>query len=272
MHHHENRRLEVAAAFVKDPRPALSRLHDMLLRVDDALERLPAQHSDFGFTDLAGHAVARKCLGIAANRIAEEWHGLRPHPVSVAPRVAAASLMPDVLGRLQRKICADVAAGLRIQRPSKSECEHGREFAQYAGRCLAAWRHLPGGMWKYDADPIFEFAERVLVDLAEILADAATSAAKDARKPWADAATVSWLNMHPLPATFRWSVNGQLVPVRPVHVLMAGFGTWLRETPYFPGLYEACHGVLAACEGRDIEDGAGLAARLQAKTGQEEAA
>lgn len=270
MHNHENRRLEAAIAFVKDPRPAFSRLHEMILRADDALEHLPARSSELQISDIAGHGIARKCLAIAGNRIAEEWHGLRPHPVPVAPRVAAVSLMPEALGRLRRKICVDVAAGLGSQTPSKSECNQGRAFLLYAAKSVEAWRHLHGGTEANDTDPIFEFAERVLIDLAEILADDARSAGKDAQKPWTDAATVSWLNMHPLPASFRWSVNGQLVPVRPVHMLMTGFGTWLRETPYFPGLYEACHGVLMACDGRDIEDGAGLASRL--RNGQQEAA
>jgi hypothetical protein len=76
-------------------------------------------------------------------------------------------------------------------------------------------------------------------------------------KTWTEAATIVWLNKHPLPE-IRWYT----LPVRPVHRPLLGYGTWLFNTPYFPGLFEACRSILADWRGRETGDGAELVARL----------
>jgi hypothetical protein len=65
--------------------------------------------------------------------------------------------------------------------------------------------------------------------------------------------TIAWtldssmraLNKLPLPKDFTWPHrDGGERPVRPVHGAVIGYGKWLRETPYFPGLFELCHDLL----------------------------
>lgn len=63
--------------------------------------------------------------------------------------------------------------------------------------------------------------------------------------PWPADATMRYLNSAPLPETFTWPHrDGGDRPVRPVHHAVAGYGKWLRETPYFPGLFELVHDLL----------------------------
>lgn len=55
------------------------------------------------------------------------------------------------------------------------------------------------------------------------------------------------LNAVPLPTAFTWPHrDGGEQAVRPVHGAVIGYGKWLRETPYFPGLFELAHDLLAA--------------------------
>lgn len=55
------------------------------------------------------------------------------------------------------------------------------------------------------------------------------------------------LNSMPLPSTFLWPHrDGGDRAVQPVHHYVAGYGKWLRETPYFPGLFELAHELLGA--------------------------
>lgn len=58
---------------------------------------------------------------------------------------------------------------------------------------------------------------------------------------------MAFLSACPLPASFTWPHRdgGERV-VMPSHsTLKGGYGKWLRETPYFPGLFEDVHLVLA---------------------------
>jgi hypothetical protein len=63
---------------------------------------------------------------------------------------------------------------------------------------------------------------------------------------WSHDASMRYLNAVPLPADFTWPHrDGGERPVRPVHHSVIGYGKWLRETPYFPGLFELAHDLLA---------------------------
>lgn len=68
--------------------------------------------------------------------------------------------------------------------------------------------------------------------------------------PWTRDATMRYLNARPLPRTFMWphrdADDNKDRPVWPVHGSVIGYGKWLREVPYFPGLFELVHDVLAA--------------------------
>ena len=56
-----------------------------------------------------------------------------------------------------------------------------------------------------------------------------------------------YLNSVPLPPAFTWPHrDGGEHAVRPVHAVVIGYGKWLRETPYFPGLFELIHDLLVA--------------------------
>lgn len=59
-----------------------------------------------------------------------------------------------------------------------------------------------------------------------------------------------YLNANPLPMSFRWKhrdfPEGPERPVQPSHKSVAAYGKWLRETPYFQGLFELVHAVLEA--------------------------
>jgi len=63
---------------------------------------------------------------------------------------------------------------------------------------------------------------------------------------WSPENTQAYLSESPLPASFTWRHReGYEAPVVPSYRLTGGYGKWLRETPYFPGLFEEIHGVLA---------------------------
>ena len=62
---------------------------------------------------------------------------------------------------------------------------------------------------------------------------------------WSPENTQAYLTANPLPASFRWMHrDGSESAVVPSYRLTGGYGKWLRETPYFPGLFEEIHGVL----------------------------
>lgn len=62
---------------------------------------------------------------------------------------------------------------------------------------------------------------------------------------WDRNLSMSYLNTNPLPADFKWPHrDGGERLVWPVHSVITGYGKWLRETPYFPGLFELCHELI----------------------------
>lgn len=68
-----------------------------------------------------------------------------------------------------------------------------------------------------------------------------------AAAPWSPIQTEGWLTEYPLPPSFTWPDRyGQVRPVLPKYALKGGYGKWLHETPYFPGLFEQIHDILAA--------------------------
>ncbi len=88
--------------------------------------------------------------------------------------------------------------------------------------------------------------------------------------PWSADDTEELLNIEPLPAGFKWrltktssrAMRGELVDVQPAHRDLA-FGKWLRETPYFQGLFELAHQVVVEA-GAKLPSGEEIAARLTA--------
>lgn len=64
--------------------------------------------------------------------------------------------------------------------------------------------------------------------------------------PWDEMSTEGWLTEYPLPADFTWTDRyGKERPVLPTYRIKGGYGKWLHETPYFPGLFELVHKILA---------------------------
>lgn len=62
--------------------------------------------------------------------------------------------------------------------------------------------------------------------------------------PWTKDDTQAFLTAFALPPDFAWPTKGGgLRKVCPSYQITE-YGKWLRETPYFPGLFEAAHGVL----------------------------
>ena len=79
---------------------------------------------------------------------------------------------------------------------------------------------------------------------------------------WTRDATMRYLNDNPLPADFTWPHrDGGERPVRPSHTMVEGYGKWLRETPYFPGLFELVHDILDQAEA--LSDAGWLAAEIR---------
>jgi len=68
--------------------------------------------------------------------------------------------------------------------------------------------------------------------------------------PWTHVQTEGWLTEYPLPVDFLWPDRyGKPRPVLPTYRTKFGYGKWLMDTPYFPGLFEEIHGILARAPG-----------------------
>lgn len=68
---------------------------------------------------------------------------------------------------------------------------------------------------------------------------------------WTHADTMAYLDENPTPVDFTWfhknkDAHGRpiLAVVKPKYTLSGGFGKWLHDTPYFPGLFELIHDLL----------------------------
>lgn len=86
---------------------------------------------------------------------------------------------------------------------------------------------------------------------------------------WDRNCTMRYLNEYPLPKdTFLWPHrDGGERPVWPVHSVITDYGKWLRETPYFPGLFELIHDMVSniiALTPDQLGNGAWLAEELAA--------
>lgn len=99
---------------------------------------------------------------------------------------------------------------------------------------------------------------------------------QDTACAWSKDLTQEYLTANPLPQGFKWphrdhrdEADGGLRDVQPSHKQVTGYGKWLRETPYFPGLFEAAHQILADAE--DLGDAEWLAAELNARRPQRQA-
>lgn len=74
---------------------------------------------------------------------------------------------------------------------------------------------------------------------------------------WTDDDVMHWLNDFPLPADFRWTkvertkdkerIETPDSLVLPSH-RGVDYGKWLRETPYFPGLFEQIRDIIFASD------------------------
>lgn len=65
-------------------------------------------------------------------------------------------------------------------------------------------------------------------------------------EPWTHKDTRAYLDANPVPVGCHWLDNNAVQrAVRPSHSSVTGYGKWLQETPYFPGLFELIHGILA---------------------------
>ncbi len=81
-------------------------------------------------------------------------------------------------------------------------------------------------------------------------------------QPWETKDTVDYLTVNPLPPDFLWTDDtGAARPVYPSHKSVTGYGKWLKETPYFPGLFELIHKILVHAP--DLGDGNWMAAELR---------
>lgn len=79
--------------------------------------------------------------------------------------------------------------------------------------------------------------------------------------PWTRDHTMLYLNSNPLPLSFKWTHrDGGERPVQPSHRSVTGYGKWLRETPYFQGLFELIHDILEPLD--EVGDGEWLAAQI----------
>lgn len=78
---------------------------------------------------------------------------------------------------------------------------------------------------------------------------------------WPLNTTMRYLNANPLPQDFTWPHrDGGERQVWPTHTMVEGYGKWLRETPYFPGLFELIHDFLD--QQKELGDGAWLAEEI----------
>ena len=84
-----------------------------------------------------------------------------------------------------------------------------------------------------------------------------------ASAPWSRDDTQTYLSANPLPRDFTWPHrDGGDRPVHPAHTSVNSYGAWLRETPYFRGLFPLIHEILATAP--DLGDAAWLAGELRA--------
>jgi hypothetical protein len=80
---------------------------------------------------------------------------------------------------------------------------------------------------------------------------------------WSPDQTEQWLTGYPLPVDFRWpDNNGESRVVLPSNRIHKGYGFWLRTTPYFPGLFELIHRILALAPSDQLLTPEWLAAEL----------
>lgn len=68
---------------------------------------------------------------------------------------------------------------------------------------------------------------------------------------WTKQDTIDYLAENPLPVDFEWfhrdkgpDGKPKLAVVMPKYSLHGGYGKWLHDTPYFPGLFELIHDLL----------------------------
>lgn len=93
---------------------------------------------------------------------------------------------------------------------------------------------------------------------------------------WTDDDVMRWLNDYPLPADFTWTrvdrtkdtkekIETPDTLVLPAHRGVA-YGKWLRETPYFPGLFEMVRDIIQGLpEGAALPSPEQLAEQLKAR-------
>lgn len=81
---------------------------------------------------------------------------------------------------------------------------------------------------------------------------------------------MAYLDENPTPVDFEWFHRDKgpggkpvLAVVRPKYAIKGGFGKWLHDTPYFPGLFELIHDLLFHC-GATLPDIETLVAQLEA--------
>jgi hypothetical protein len=88
---------------------------------------------------------------------------------------------------------------------------------------------------------------------------------------WSREDTRDFLTANPLPSDFVWPHrDGGKRPVQPVYRVTGGYGKWLSETPYFPGLFELIHRELFNC-GETLPTAEILAAMLRQILAEREA-
>ena len=82
---------------------------------------------------------------------------------------------------------------------------------------------------------------------------------------WTRDNTMQYLNLNPLPLTFKWhhrdDPEGTERTVMPAHRNVTGYGKWLRETPYYQGLFELIHDILFSAD--ELGDPEWLASEIQ---------
>jgi hypothetical protein len=81
--------------------------------------------------------------------------------------------------------------------------------------------------------------------------------------PWTEIHTEGWLTEYPLPNDFVWPDRyDKPRHCVPTYKIKGGYGKWLHETPYFPGLFEEIHRILALAPNDQLLSPEWLAAEL----------
>lgn len=90
------------------------------------------------------------------------------------------------------------------------------------------------------------------------------------RSLWTSDHTMAYLNANPLPPSFKWKHRDypETRAVQPTHKTVKGYGKWLRETPYFQGLFEQIHDILSAAS--EVGDGDWMVEELAKKRVREQ--